>query len=183
MGFWTPEMDAKLRAALAAGMTASQAAEFIGEGHSRNAIIGRAGRIKAKMTPKKVSHQRTTHKPRKAKLKPSVRVAPNTIFVYDFGAKHMGDNLPDIRRHAPRPTLIKCTDADRSLVPINLTMMDLEADSCRWPVNDPPPRGEHLFCGHPKRFGSYCAAHAERSVGIGTRSEALADRMPIQRAA
>ncbi|WP_328600442.1 GcrA family cell cycle regulator [Mesorhizobium xinjiangense] len=44
---------------------------------------------------------------------------------------------------------------------------------CRFPVGASDAAvGRHLFCGNPAAPGSsYCAHHAERSVGEGTRGE------------
>lgn len=54
---------------------------------------------------------------------------------------------------------------------------DLEWSDCRWPVND-AARGEvHLFCGlHAEKPGGYCAHHAQRAWGEGTRGENAAER-------
>ena len=41
----------------------------------------------------------------------------------------------------------------------------VENHGCRWPVSDPEPGGEHLFCGHPRAVGrSYCQHHARRAI-------------------
>jgi len=39
-----------------------------------------------------------------------------------------------------------------------VSLMDLEAHSCRWPIDVPGGVG---FCGAPKERGSYCAPHAQ----------------------
>lgn len=60
---------------------------------------------------------------------------------------------------------------------LHLPLADLEWKDCRWPVND-AARGEtHLFCGHRAEnpYG-YCAHHALRAVGMGTRGENDAER-------
>tara|TARA_R100000655_G_scaffold91566_1_gene132320 strand:+ start:114 stop:344 length:231 start_codon:yes stop_codon:yes gene_type:complete len=59
-------------------------------------------------------------------------------------------------------------------VTAQVTLLDLEPDSCRWPVNDGDP---YLFCAAPRVAGSsYCACHAARAVGPGTPSERNAGR-------
>ena len=65
-----------------------------------------------------------------------------------------------------------------------ITIMDLEAGMCRWPIGTPrtPDFG---FCGCRVTddagipiFGrSYCAAHAAVAVGRGTPSERAADKI------
>lgn len=44
----------------------------------------------------------------------------------------------------------------------HVTITELGANECRYPVNDPPKHGLHLFCGCETEPGqSYCAAHRE----------------------
>jgi hypothetical protein len=38
-----------------------------------------------------------------------------------------------------------------------ITIEELKAESCRWPLSDDPP---WHFCGLPKARGAYCAVHA-----------------------
>lgn len=54
---------------------------------------------------------------------------------------------------------------------IGVSMTDLRAFQCRWPINDAKPGEEHLFCGAKAFTGSYCPHHAEMSRGSGTPSE------------
>ncbi|MBW3096831.1 Rha family transcriptional regulator [Pseudohoeflea coraliihabitans] len=60
--------------------------------------------------------------------------------------------------------------------PLNLTLMDLTARTCRWPVNDGSP---FLFCGAEADdpLSPYCPFHADLGVGIGTESERRASRL------
>lgn len=58
--------------------------------------------------------------------------------------------------------------------PLNLTLMELPANGCKWPVND---GGPFLFCGHEREPGRpYCTFHENLSVGTGTASERSAVR-------
>lgn len=44
-----------------------------------------------------------------------------------------------------------------------LTLMELTADTCRWPIGDPQEPG-FSFCGCPVKEGSvYCAEHHARA--------------------
>jgi hypothetical protein len=38
-------------------------------------------------------------------------------------------------------------------------LFDLKASSCRFIVNDSPKAADFLFCGQPKKVGSYCQEH------------------------
>lgn len=69
MSDWTEAEDGRLKKALAAGMSASQAAAEVGNGKSRNAIIGRASRLGLQMAPRNV--------PSRSKASPRKRHAVN----------------------------------------------------------------------------------------------------------
>jgi GcrA cell cycle regulator len=44
---------------------------------------------------------------------------------------------------------------------IPVTILQLEANDCRWPVNSPRQAINTLFCAHPKAVGSFCGKHAK----------------------
>ncbi len=50
-----------------------------------------------------------------------------------------------------KPMEVKLAD----VVPLNLTLDELELGECRYPYGE----GPFLFCGNPIEHGSYCAAH------------------------
>ena len=56
----------------------------------------------------------------------------------------------------------------KALRPPPVTLSELPADGCKWPVVDNADgiRGRHLFCGaeRDEGGGSYCAEHRELSV-------------------
>jgi hypothetical protein len=56
----------------------------------------------------------------------------------------------------------------KALRPPPVTLSELSADGCKWPVVDNADgiRGRHLFCGaeRDEGGGSYCAEHRELSV-------------------
>lgn len=54
--------------------------------------------------------------------------------------------------------------------PLNMTLLELNHDDCRWPVSG--EGAKMLFCGHSVEDGkSYCPCHVRMSVGRGTESE------------
>lgn len=180
-GHWTQERDEELLSLKRQGYSAAQIASMLGDDLSRNAILGRLHRLgirDGKVVTKRTKPRKNTplSVKRVAAPKPSKRTAPVVEFVRP--KRELGEILLPPRKPKTR---IVCTEADRSLAstPLGLSVMDLGPEHCRWPVNDPEPKQGYLFCGHPKRFGSYCAAHAAMSVGEGTRAEAMATRVDI----
>ncbi len=160
---WTDERIAELKKLHAEGLSASKIAAQLG-GVSRNAVIGKVVRLG--LGPLQGNHQvkskvAIVRTPRVRKAKPDpVKVA----------------ELQDFMDRAPPPAV----DAVPKPKSFELTLMELERDSCRWPEGE---RAAITFCGHLIENGkSYCAYHARLSRGAGTLSERRAAR-ELERAA
>jgi len=173
MAYWSSEHDEELLRLKQEKLTAAEIAYRLGRGLSRNAVIGRLHRLGIR-DGKSVKKRALKQKKAEVKRFTQQRRPPTIFDEWAQEAKQVVVRAP--RKKRP---VIECTEADRALAasPRNVLLMDMEPRDCRWPVNDPEPKGEHLFCGHPKRFGSYCAAHAAMSVGQGTFAEAMADKL------
>lgn len=151
---WPAEHEAALRALVAEGagshsVIAGILNEKFGSAYSRNAVIGKAGRmglsVKCPKAPvlKAVREVRARLRPPAANPKPSEQ----------------------------QITVFRCAEVE----PKNVALTDLSHNGCRWPYGDGP---EFTFCDHPQ-FGdsSYCAAHFMLSIGPGTYSEKSAGRI------
>lgn len=69
-------------------------------------------------------------------------------------------NAPDAQSYPVPPDRKPKLPDPSAPVPLNLTLMDLKPESCRWPAGD----GPYFFCGHPKiEHSSYCAYHFKES--------------------
>jgi GcrA cell cycle regulator len=134
--FWTPERDDDLR--LLVGQQLSYAAIAVQLGHSRNAVIGRAQRLK-------LSNPMTSEKPRGGQPRNPYR-----------------------KRYQPRGGPVKNYAADPGLVdrpapivepPVCIEMNELTHAVCHWPLwNDEQPA--RLYCGLPAEdLRSYCPGH------------------------
>lgn len=146
---WTEEMDAKLRSMVGVSSFRQIAAIL---DVSRNAAIGRADRIGL-----------SNKKP---------KLTPEQIFVRDAERElcrlRTNERRNQRRRErrangtfAPIPFVRRVTNAPRP-EPLNLSLMDLEANQCRWADSADAP---FLFCGatrdgHP----SYCPHHHQLSI-------------------
>jgi GcrA cell cycle regulator len=135
---WTEEQDAQLRKLRDQGLSASQIAAELG-GMTRNAVIGRAGRLgleKQKRGPKTVREQQSKV--------PQIRRVHLSGLSEDSVVKNILR-----KRSEPIPVLDSKSDAP-------VTLFDLEPHHCRWPVQDAP----YLFCADTKQDGSsYCSRH------------------------
>ena len=133
---WTDERIELLRRSWESGMTASQIAETLGEGVSRNAVIGKAHRLGLQARPSPVKGG-------------DADVPVATVEVAAAVVK------PD---PVPRPTLPRKT-ARPAAKPSRTTLLDLSEKVCKWPIGHPGEVDFH-FCGKPSKPGfPYCSDH------------------------
>lgn len=149
---WNDQRIADLRTLYARGLTASQIANEIGGGLSRNAVIGKANRlglaprkIAPAHRPRRISTGRRSLKPRSSstqRLLPGSGTAPVT-YASAVAAVDISHDSP----HA-------CGFFDRT--------------GCHWPLNDPSSLATFLFCNDPLEDGDrvYCRYHT--SMGTET---------------
>jgi GcrA cell cycle regulator len=149
---WLPAHDAALTKHLAANMSFADAAGEInrefGTAYSRNATIGRAGRIRLRSTVGKSQGSKRHKGPRKAQPR-----------------------APKIERKAP--AVFACDPASglrvADVIPRNIPLFELQPGDCRWPYG----HGPFVFCGCPTLAdGSYCEAHQALSARVSHQGAA-----------
>ncbi|WP_310496815.1 GcrA family cell cycle regulator [Sandarakinorhabdus sp.] len=142
---WTDERIAKLKQGWEGGMTASQIAEMLGEGVSRNAVIGKAHRLGLESRPSPVKAGEDTA--------PAAAPAP-------VAAAKAATITP---QPVPAPAPIAVKPAARKPVKTGkaarTTLLDLNDKVCKWPIGHPGDADFH-FCGQPSQAGfPYCTEH------------------------
>jgi hypothetical protein len=153
-----PEVKtAAVRKLAAQGLSAGQIAGRLSLKHgrvSRGAVIGvvsRAGiRLHAadsrRVAPEKISAKARATKPGLTLVEASadapVEIAPAPVAASEAPARPAPELLPE----EAQP----------------VTLFELTARSCSYPVSHDPRGIASLFCGAPKVRGSYCACHARR---------------------
>lgn len=151
---WTEESTATLKQMWAEGHSATVIAERLG-GLSRNAVIGKIGRlrlkddsIKLRPTPASVGRP-----PKKVSVARLPRVKPKPI---KFGSGPI----------TSEPVVADAVKPDA----LNLTLLELGRRDCRWPVDG--EKDQTVFCGHNQAEGSSCCEYHKRAArGRGTVSE------------
>ncbi len=140
---WTDERIAKLKAGWEGGMTASQIAEQLGEGVTRNAVIGKAHRLGLEARPSPVkAGEEAEAAPVAAAPTPSVAASPVT---------HAPTAVI-----APRPIAKK---PGRTGKAAKTSLLDLNEKVCKWPIGHPGDSDFH-FCGKASQAGfPYCTEH------------------------
>jgi GcrA cell cycle regulator len=162
---WDDERDAALKACLADKMTFEQTAADLnhrfGTAFTRSAIGGRAMRLNLRsLNPACVRPGAPlTRTEQLAKKAAAARVRRG-------GQAEKVIAMPRIV--PPDPWLSQPLRCDE-VVPMNVTLLDLDLNGCRWPYGQGVAT---TFCNHLQQWGSaYCPHHRELSIGVGTPSE------------
>lgn len=139
---WTDERIAQLKVGWEGGMTASQIAEALGEGVTRNAVIGKAHRLGLESRPSPVKNAEEIVEAPVAKPV-VVAVAPPPVAAV----------MATVARPAPAKKPARTGKAART------TLLDLNEKICKWPIGHPSDADFH-FCGKGAQAGfPYCTEH------------------------
>jgi GcrA cell cycle regulator len=143
---WTDERIAQLKAGWEGGMTASQIAEQLGEGVTRNAVIGKAHRLGLEARPSPVKGGEE-----------AVEAAPAPVATAAAAAP-----APRPAPAAPAPVAKAAAVAKKPVrtgKAARTTLLDLNEKICKWPIGHPGEPDFH-FCGKPVQAGfPYCTEH------------------------
>jgi GcrA cell cycle regulator len=144
---WTEERIALLTKYWQEGHSASQIAEALGEGLTRNAVIGKAHRLglASRPSPLKGGDGKDEPKARKRAAPAEAAAAPATEAAAPDPAAP-----PAAARARRRGSIGKAS---------RVTLLDLNDRICKWPIGHPDEPDFH-FCGKPVTPGfPYCAEH------------------------
>ena len=162
---WTDERVETLKKLWTAGLSASQVAVELG-GITRNAVIGKVHRLG--LSGRAKSPSSAAPRPRKARphahmlrvSRPQVRGNTALAQAYDLDVE-------------PEPELID------NVIPLGQrrTLLELNEDTCRWPIGD-PGNADFYFCGgHAITSLPYCAYHSRVAY---QPANARRDRRPLR---
>lgn len=142
---WSDEMTDKVVKLWRGGMSAQTIADRLGDGHTRNGVIGRLSRIGELEN-----------------VRPGATVDSNALKQrIEARARREGRQRPFV----PQPTK-SLPDPETPVTGPVIPLMALQSHSCRWPIGD-PSRETFGFCGVRKDVGgSYCVAHARQAVQV-----------------
>lgn len=156
---WTDERVEELKKLWSEGHSASQIAARMG-GVTRNAVIGKVHRLglSGRAAPAKPKSVAVEKKPVVA----PVAEAPSAPAPERPAVRNVLRDLPSIGD----------VDAGR------LTMSNLGAGECKWPIGDPAAEDFH-FCGQATVGGKpYCAYHAQLAFQPSTSKRERKERRP-----
>jgi GcrA cell cycle regulator len=142
---WTPALDVTLHKLFATNMTANAIARELGNGLTKNAVIGRAHRLK--LPSKKRPSAAPVEKTERASGRPRDRV------VHIFN----GANIAPLK-----------TDGFKAgFFGQGVSLLAVRPDQCRWPLDGLGLDGKPRCCGEKIIEGtSYCARHCRAAFQV-----------------
>src|SRR6516165_103260 len=154
---WTDERVELLRKLWLEGLSASQIANELANGLTRNAVIGKVHRLGLSGRVKTNAAASIEEEPQQAQVKQPQRSAdPRPGVPPIIGNTALAFKPVPIEAPAPLPS-------EDVVIPLSerVTIMELREAMCRWPLGD-PTLPEFRFCGARKPLGEgpYCAYHA-----------------------
>ncbi len=170
---WTDERVEILKKLWAEGLSASQIAGELGQGVTRNAVIGKVHRLKlsARAKPSSSSSRpraasRTVRRPSTGGSSSSGASAAAAMKRRNMTAAPMmgatalkADESAEIEMEAVSAQVqeLFIPEAER------ISLLQLSEDTCKWPIGDPLNPDFH-FCGQHSLEGKpYCEFHAKRA--------------------
>ena len=140
---WTDDRIELLKSHWEAGMTASQIAEALGQGVSRNAVIGKAHRLGLEARPSPV------------KLSEAAAAVIEAVVAAAEGVAEGLSAAPAVTKAPPRRPSRPAPPPK----PAKTTLLDLSEKVCKWPIGHPGETDFH-FCGKPAQASfPYCTEH------------------------
>lgn len=161
-GFWTDERVGILREFVVGKLSAEKCAQKLGHACTRNMCLAKARRMGLTFAGQ-VSDAEKSERSRKGNAvrnerrasmpRPEPKVRPKPTKVAASMRVILGPgHSPTIK--APTPF------ADRVEPAGKVTLLQLGAHHCKWPIGD-PSADTFRFCGDQKMVGSYCSRHAK----------------------
>lgn len=170
---WTPERTELLRTLWDRGFSASQIAYRLGEGISRNSVLGKAHRLGIV-----INGQRTAAygKSVRAKKRPSVAANLSKLEKRLFGKYMSGFNADRTANSDKSVSEAAISPTDEDIARVQFS--ELEAHHCKYPIGDPRQSG-FGFCGLERVPGSpYCMPHT-RISRVATPQNSIFGRVSV----
>jgi GcrA cell cycle regulator len=175
---WTDDRIALLEKMWTEGQSAAEIAKALGEGTTRNAVIGKAHRMGLSGRPSPIKKATTGAKKSTAKTtkaKAATKATAKGIKAAGVTAKNKAkETVPvkeklAIKKLSKAPAPIKPTPRKVVKDGEYSNILDLTDRVCKWPIGDPRDEDFH-FCIGPSSPGTpYCDEHTAMAYQVSTR--------------
>lgn len=166
---WTAELEDELRRLQKQDLSASQIAGAMRAGLSRNSIIGKLHRMGLRPNSQvhRVGSERKPRGPRKARVNKQ-----RILRARDAQHAERSQKAAELRAMFAAEEVIDLPPEDLSKA---VTLLQLTAHTCRWPIGDPAKLDTFRFCGaEPHSKKPYCLRHCRMAYVRPTRPETRA---------
>jgi GcrA cell cycle regulator len=176
---WTEERVELLKKLWLEGLSASQIAATLGEGVTRNAVIGKVHRLKLSGRAKPTSTAPRVRPPVRPPIRrpvtpasagrsissPSAMSKPRSMpSMGGGGGSIQGATALKITEDVVREVEVVAQQAEL-VIPVErrISLLQLNEHTCKWPIGD-PLSPDFYFCGqHSDEGRPYCEFHARRA--------------------
>ncbi|MCF6303098.1 MAG: GcrA cell cycle regulator [Devosiaceae bacterium] len=165
---WTDERVSILKKLWMEGLSASQIAGELGEGVTRNAVIGKVHRLKLSGRAKPATSSQRARNTSRVSRHTNPRGGGSSA---GGGMKRRPMATPVSGANALSPVVLEqegirlAARQEEVFIPIEerIGLLDLTEKTCKWPIGDPLLEDFH-FCGHDSDEKTpYCKFHAGRA--------------------
>lgn len=172
---WTSERVELLKVLWAEGRSASSIAKELGEGITRNAVIGKVHRLKFANRDAKADAAPAIPTAVKTKEQaPLEPVVEPQVIAQEVVVEEETTNIADTVEIKPlNKEILPLPDDEKSYAPSmrKLTLLQLTESTCKWPIGD-PLNEDFFFCGGDvKENGPYCSHHSSIAFQIVNERE------------
>lgn len=153
---WSEAQIDSLKKLWSEGHSASQIAIELGQGITRNSVIGKVHRLK--LAKRKATYRAEPKSKKRLARRERPAIAVKRV---PQAKRPMLIHRPNEREFVSAP-LPKAEDV---FIPLDqrIGVMGLTEHTCKWPIGDPCEPDFH-FCGqHKERTGPYCEHHSKRA--------------------
>ena len=153
---WTDEIVEQLKQHWIDGKSASQIASLLGNGVTRNAVIGKVHRLGLAGRAKTPSSG-ASRPPRRMAPPPAHRVVGPRL---NSPANRMMRGATALAFAPQALSELEQPEFESVVVPMSLrvTIIELKEAMCRWPLGD-PSSSDFRYCGSHAASGPYCPYH------------------------
>ena len=168
---WTEERVELLKKLWTEGLSASQIAAALGDGITRNAVIGKVHRLKLAGRAKQTSAAPRVRTPQRAPRRPGLSGTSSRPSIGGASRPRSIGAAPMVGATALKvteqvaPQAYEAPQTAELEIPVEqrLSLLQLNENTCKWPIGDPLNADFH-FCGQHSLEGKpYCEFHSRRA--------------------
>ncbi len=171
MSKWTDDRVELLTKLWCEGKTAKEIAGVLGEGVTRNAVIGKAHRLKLSGRVSPLQHNKS---PKQTAIETTAKKSGKLL---DTNKKTQSQPVKrKLAESTPKPakiTRVEMSEISEKAFGPGVDLIDLKDTMCKWPIGDPQDENFH-FCGAKRKDGSsYCDGHTSVAYNSNVKARKI----------